>query len=354
MCAYLTIIFTSSIGFTEYRVPPLSFGLFKLRNSSSSSTDYESIDNKDTSDALDRQPSLLHFKTDSNSSDYESISSFDMGTGSFKKKEKAAEPSLKHSESIDSSHDYETIEYELDNGEHNYAHIPAVDDSGLESPDRPYIPDGATRNKLLKIDSQGYASVLYPQDTDESWEFDCLNQDGRRESDLSDSSNVTVHNIEEAWKHQLAKGYAPLTMQREPPPSFTRTKSAPNSSKPEPQDYEVPLQVVPPPLPPISQRRINLAKQHAVHVCSELKSLVHADDVDKKDRNLLDIPEENGIKRHERNEEASPHGNKANTISSTSLLSVIAEDETNEKAKLRSRVMSVPAYALQNLLVWKN
>lgn len=164
--------------------------------------------------------------------------------------------------STSSSHDYESID--------NLTINASID---LDSPDSPpYIPDGATRNKLFKVDSHGYASVLYPhEEDDDSWEFDCLNQDKyrHRDSQTSNSSNVTVQNVEEAWRHQLEKGYAPLTMQQESPPPFSRTRSAPNAAQvhpiPGPQDYEVPMHLMlpPPPPPMIALRRISLLKQQA-------------------------------------------------------------------------------------------
>ena len=137
----------------------------------------------------------------------------------------------------------------------DYIHIQSTESANPDSPTS--IPERTRRSKLLKVDSQGYASIL-PQEIDNSWEFDCLNQEDKDQKDdpSNDHSSLTVHDVEDAWKLQLERGYAPLTLQRKPSPSqnlyrhvnlgqkFVRTKS-------QPQDYEVPvqaLQAIPPPL----------------------------------------------------------------------------------------------------------
>lgn len=265
----------------------------------------------------------------STSSDYESITSLDLG-GRMRRNDNVAV--YANTASNNSSHDYESID--------NLAITARIDLDTLDSP--PYIPDGATRNKLLKIDSHGYASVLYPQEEDESWEFDCLNQEKHRhrDSQSSTSSNVTVHNVEEAWRHQLEKGYAPLTMQQELPPLFSRTRSAPNAAqihaKPEPQDYEVPrhLLLPPPPPPMIALRRISLLKQRAA--------------TESTDGHLSDVQEEEGAARMV-NGTATP-SDKEDSMESASAR---AESDESQSEMFRSRIMTAPTLSYQTFAVAK-
>lgn len=194
--------------------------------------------------------------------DYESINSFDFGHRAAMK-----------SKSCDSS---------------DYAHIPHV--CSIEEADSDSEPEQArpSRNKLLKIDSHGYASVLSPHHVDDSWEFDCLHQDRhRRDKDVLPSSSssssassdkLRVRNVEEAWKHQQERGYASLTLKSYPPPlppSLNRTSSDGLVSNPpslsshgaSPQDYEVPIPRHPLPPPPLVANRkkgIPLIRQRAV------------------------------------------------------------------------------------------
>ncbi len=261
----------------ERRAPPLS-----LNVKAQSSSDYESIPSYDpkspkTVATLEgRKTPMLALLKANTSSDYESIQSLDLDVERYNAAAAAEGGSsgvplriLQENPgpaSNNSSHDYETIDC--------FAVTQTID---LESPDSPpFIPDITMRNKFLKVDSEGYASVLFPheEDENESWEFDCLNQERYRNKSVSSTaSSVTVKNVEEAWKHQLEKGYAPLTLQREPlPPVFSRTRSAPNTSPmQEPQDYEVPIhlltQAVPPPLQ-LAMKRISLSKQSAQELSS--------------------------------------------------------------------------------------
>lgn len=323
----------------EYRrAPPLSLD-FKGRSSS----DYESIPSfgasaKDTT----IMPSLKQLKesvsTNANS-DYESI---DLETGDKlderdPKKSGLSLAQLKqNTASNNSSHDYESIDF---------THISGIIESiDTESPvSSPYIPDGATRNKFLKIDSEGYASVLYPDEVDDSWEFDCLNQDKYHENSANNSSSITVENVEEAWKHQCEKGYAPLTLQREPPPLFSRTKSAPNSAplppKPEPQDYEVPFYLLPlPPPPPVAQRRSSLVKQLAI--CSDLDS-------PGKGRSGVEVPEKEGSR--DSKVENKQNGSDKAVLSKAESLEVC--DLRSDRPTMRSRVMTAPVITVSNLAI---
>ena len=307
-----------------------------LQMKAQSSSDYESIPSFDpnnrngprtaaTLEPVRKPPMLVHLKTTraNSSSDYESIPSFDMGIERYnaadgKSRVPMAHPSSECSASSNnSSHDYETIDC--------FATTQSID---LDSPDSPpFIPDGAARNKFLKVDSQGYASVLYPHEEDEteSWEFDCLNQEKYRNESTSSTSSVTVKNVEEAWRHQLVKGYAPLTLQRQPPPPiFNRTRSAPtvptvpavptavptaSSVQQEPQDYEVPLHLmagaIPPP-PHVAMKRNSLTKQPAQDLRTPAEEAAKV---------LTDVPEDD------------------------------SEDE--EKSEMRSRVMTAPSTSFQ-------
>lgn len=320
---------------TEYRrTPPNS-----IHYREDSNPDYETLspyeaENREDDDgghsALGtlRRPMLSYIKEQSNdsSSDYESISSLDLG-GYIRRNDGI--PTFTKTIST-SSHDYESID--------NLAITTSID---IDSPDSPpYIPDGATRNKLLKIDSEGYASVLYPHEEDESWEFDCLNQDRHEDSQPTTNSNITVNNVEEAWKHQLEKGYASLTMQQEPPPLFSRTRSAPHAAqavhRPEPQDYEVPMHLMlpPPPPPMIALRRISLLKQQAASAASADLSNV-------------------------REEESSKGAGKdtvdgaANTESMDTSAQAQSDQSQSEIFKMRSRVMTAPTLSYQTFTVTK-
>lgn len=288
-----------------------------------------------------RRPTLAYIKERSNesSSDYESISSLDLG--GFTRRTTDAVIYM-NTTTNNSSHDYESID--------NLAITTSID-TDPDSP--PYVPpDGATRNKVLKIDSHGYASVLYPHEEDESWEFDCLNQDKDQEPSPSSShSNITVHNVEEAWKHQLAKGYAPLTMQQEPP-LFSRTRSAPlvpqAPVKHEPQDYEVPVHLMlpPPPPPMIALRRISLLKQQQAAAALE-----------NTDGHLSDVQEEElskGTQREERmvNGDATTavpsHSQEESTNAGTQ-----AHSSESQRLAMRSRVMTAPTLSVQTFTVPK-
>ena len=51
--------------------------------------------------------------------------------------------------------------------------------------------------------------------------------------------------VEEAWKYQLERGYAPLTLARQIIPKLVSKRPPANAVKP-PQDYEVPVNILPP------------------------------------------------------------------------------------------------------------
>ena len=248
-------------------------------------------------------------------------------------------------QSCDDPHDYETISSFLNEGEEeedvgdgvsHYTHVPpTTKDTSVEatkSPSSRSNSRAATHAKLLKIDSEGYASVLYPHETDNTWEFDCLNQDSTSADD--NSSDMTVHNAEEAWKHQQERGYAPLTLQREPLPHFYRTSSAPSksslatsSAKPEPQDYEVPLKVLPPLPPPPSlavagRRRTSLMRQQAI----------------------LNSPDDSSTFLSRLSEESSQEKEKENPANSTNEVTLNNSlCVTDMDTQMRSRVKSLPA-----------
>lgn len=288
------------------------------------------------------------------SSDYESIASLDFGGEHNNMASRRAELTLSQlkCDSNNSSHDYETID--------NFMAAPRVrsidEDDTLDSPDSPpFIPEGAKRNKFLKIDSQGYASVLYPHEEDDTWEIDCLNQqeDNNRSSSSggrNSSSSVTVHNVEEAWRHQLEKGYAPLTLTKaEPPPLFSRTRSAPNAplpttpSGPHPQDYEVPLHLlmpVPPPSIALAKKRVCLIKQPAL--CMELGT---TPPTERDSAVLCDLLEEEDDGDDERDGRG---GGRHTSLPSEYLTS--SEADTMASFKRRSRVMTAPTLTFQTFI----
>lgn len=335
-----TICFSS---FTEYRKsPPNSLHL----QGNDSNPDYESLSPYEAEDQEDdersvlgtlRRPTLAYIKEHSNdsSSDYESISSLDLGGFSRRTADAVVYANVT---SNNSSHDYESID--------NLAITTSID---MDPSDSPPITDSAMRIRLLKIDSHGYASVLYPHEEDESWEFDCLNQDRDQDghqdpSPSSSHSNITVHNVEEAWKHQLAKGYAPLTMQQEPPPLFSRTRSAPinphSFAKPEPLDYEVPVHLMQPPPPPpmIALRRISWLKQQQAAAASE-----------STDGHLSDVQEEENSKETQGDTNTVPSRSQKNSIDAEAH----ARSGENERLKMRSRVMTAPTLSFQTFTVPK-
>ena len=137
----------------------------------------------------------------------------------------------------------------------------------------------AERIKLFNIDDHGYATVLPPAqangscEPDYSDEDDCLapspkSRPTSRPTSSSPSREHTVSNVEEAWRHQLERGYAPLTLKSRPPcplPSRDRASSdkflsksfpVPNRRS-SPQDYEIPVPCNPPLPPPIVTNRKN-------------------------------------------------------------------------------------------------
>ena len=97
----------------------------------------------------------------------------------------------------------------------------------------------AKRVQLLKIDSQGYASVMPLQDD----EIDCLTFSEKREQ-CTLQLELPVCSENDMWKYQQDPGYAPLVPRRE---SGGSTQSQGNNIVPSaiPQDYEVPLNCLP-------------------------------------------------------------------------------------------------------------
>ena len=226
------------------------------------------------------------------SSDYESIPSFEASIvgseqGENKHLFRVQNSNIFHIlddfvSSHASCHDYESIS-SLDYGHkfadlksedvdvvHGYARIPIKNDieeenSPCKLPSDTHLSAAGKRNKLMKIDSHGYASVLPPEVEDGSRGIDCLHQDNRQSNTMGTSTFSSkghrVRDTEEAWKHQQARGYAPLTLKTQPPtppPLLIRTSSdgilcnslslvAPGST---PRDYEVPIPrlSLPPPL----------------------------------------------------------------------------------------------------------
>jgi hypothetical protein len=342
---------------TEYRKksPPTS-----LRIEEESNPDYETLSPFEIEDGDDerqsvvgtlRRPTLAYIKEYSHqsSSDYESIASLDLGQGRRNADAAAmyanTPGSASYSSSTNCSHDYECID--------NLT-ITATIDMDPDSP--PYIPNGATRNKHLKIDSHGYASVEYPRE-DDGW-IDCLNeesdhekdqdrdldryQEKHQESPFSSTNNITVHNVEEAWKHQLIKGYAPLTMQQDPP-QFGRTRSAPSpahaAAKPaEPLDYEVPVHMMMPPPPPpmIELRRISLLKQQQAA------------------GQLSDVQEEDNTRTTGKDEEVEIDVTSVTSSQSQMDESVDALVQTDsDEFKMRHRVMTAPTLSFQTFTTLK-
>ena len=107
----------------------------------------------------------------------------------------------------------------------------------------------------MKIDSQGYATVIPADEVLDSDEVDCLQFSDSEQCPI-DPSQITCGDNSDNWREQRQNGYAPLTPQRrsksasrtveddkkdeckdEPPPP-----SPPLSTTP--QDYEVPMNIL--------------------------------------------------------------------------------------------------------------
>ena len=105
----------------------------------------------------------------------------------------------------------------------------------------------AKRTKMLKIDSQGYASIVAKDSDDQSATASGVNAD------------VTVVNADQAWEYQQQRGYAPLTLACKPatlpnvmgPRSSAGSQQSPRAdlqppaggafNRTVPCDYEVPI-----------------------------------------------------------------------------------------------------------------
>ena len=147
----------------------------------------------------------------------------------------------------------------------------------------------ATRAKLLKIDSQGYATVIPAGDVLDSDEVDCLQFSDGEECPIN-PSQLSCRD-DDNWREQRENGYAPLTPQRrressksaaatfskqggdedecrdEPPPSPPLSTT--------PQDYEVPMNILQ--LSPIRSRDSTvvspkLTRQRAVSSTSDAET----------------------------------------------------------------------------------
>lgn len=116
----------------------------------------------------------------------------------------------------------------------------------------------ATRAKLLKIDSQGYATVIPAGELDDD-EVDCLRfSDSDIEECPVDPSNFVCRDDEgDGWRSHRENGYAPLTPKRTKEAAKSasileevdedRAEEEINPPSPEsttPQDYEVPMNIL--------------------------------------------------------------------------------------------------------------
>lgn len=108
------------------------------------------------------------------------------------------------------------------------------------------------RARLLKIDSQGYATVIPAGDLDTD-EVDLLRFSGDEECQV-DSSEM-VYRDDDAWRHHRENGYAPLNSQngRESSKSVDNEdvgdgadgeNELPSPTSTTPQDYEVPMNIL--------------------------------------------------------------------------------------------------------------
>lgn len=111
----------------------------------------------------------------------------------------------------------------------------------------------AMRAKLLKIDSQGYATVIPAGDLDTD-EVDCLRFSG--DEDCPVDASEMVCRSDDAWRHHRENGYAPLNSQngRELSKSVGHEDDVgdgtdgeselPSPRSTTPQDYEVPMNIL--------------------------------------------------------------------------------------------------------------
>lgn len=110
------------------------------------------------------------------------------------------------------------------------------------------------RAKLLKIDSQGYATVIPADEALDSDEVDCLQFSDSEQCPINPSQmSCRDDDKNDNWREQRENGYAPLTPQRrrESSKSASRTEECredlPPPSPPlstTPQDYEVPMNIL--------------------------------------------------------------------------------------------------------------
>lgn len=109
------------------------------------------------------------------------------------------------------------------------------------------------RAKLLKIDSQGYATVIPAGELD-SDEVDCLKFSERDQCPLDPSQMVCMD--DDNWRHHRQNGYAPLTPQSRKGSSKSASNQddasdeiegendLPSPRSTTPQDYEVPMNIL--------------------------------------------------------------------------------------------------------------
>ena len=115
----------------------------------------------------------------------------------------------------------------------------------------------ATRAKLLKIDSQGYATVIPADEVLDSDEVDCLQFSDSEQCPI-DPSQISCRD-DDNWREQRENGYAPLTPQRRRESSKSASRTVRDDEEEEctdeppplspplsttPQDYEVPMNIL--------------------------------------------------------------------------------------------------------------
>ena len=102
----------------------------------------------------------------------------------------------------------------------------------------------ATRAKLLKIDSQGYATVIPADEVLDSDEIDCLQFSDSEQCPI-DPSQISCRD-DDNWREQRENGYAPLTPQRRRESSKSASRTVRDDENEESKDE------LPPPSPPLS------------------------------------------------------------------------------------------------------
>ena len=114
----------------------------------------------------------------------------------------------------------------------------------------------ATRAKLLKIDSQGYATVIPSGDLEDD-EVDCLQFSDSDQCPVDPSQMVCREEVDESWRSHRENGYAPLTPQRrsgsvkksdevleDVDEDVTEQEDLMSPRSTTPQDYEVPMNIL--------------------------------------------------------------------------------------------------------------